>query len=575
MPVVRYERATQNDAESRVDGDSVFLGVNAKLRRELLEPGWCPAATNKVFATGAADTRPGFRMPVSHRIETASLPANTFIRGSGVYSDPDGVEYLVHAHGARAYFTREGSSGFTIAYTGLDTSDRIEVVQAFNQVLLFRGPGKVPWVWDGDINTTFVQASQVDPGAGLSPIPGATTAELMANRLFIPYSRDQIAVSDLLDYTAYDAALNDFNVNSGSDDAIVRVFPFTNNSLLVFKDQSTHLISNIYGDLSEVRLDQINGEIGCAARRSVAMVGGDVFFLASDGVYRVQQIIQGRLQTGATPVSDPITPLIRRINENARGLCVGAVLGRYYYLAVPLDTATRPNALLVYDTVTDAWQGIHKGPVPQSATDAGLFFDNLLISDWGGEKRLYGMYYGPPGGSDNAQSGAFLLYDGVTDQWNGVEYPVADQVETRGYTFKDHQPKVLRRISFNVETWSPSLTVDLVTEGHNEATSTGPALTKSRTRYYTHGVPDWDPSNTALDHATPRREDYSVDLSVPIVLDPPGVEFDARQTTLEKRAVSATARAVSLRIANTQGTCALTATTVEAINPMRTLKTHV
>ena len=185
------------------------------------------------------------------------------------------------------------------------------------------------------------------------------------------------------------------------------------------------------------------------------------------------------------------------------------------------------------------------------------------------------MYYGPPGGSDNAQSGAFLLYDGVTDQWNGVEYPVADQVETRGYTFKDHQPKVLRRISFNVETWSPSVTVDLVTEGHNEATSTGPALTKSRTRYYTHGVPDWDPSNTALDHATPRREDYSVDLSVPIVLDPPGVEFDARQTTLEKRAVSVTARAVSLRIANTQGTCALTATTVEAINPMRTLKTHV
>lgn len=560
---MRYERATQNDAESRVDGDSVFLGVNAKLRRELLEPGWCASALNKVFSTGAAATRSGFRSPVCHRIGTASLPAITLIRGSGIYSDPAGVEYIVHAGSDRAYFTREGSSGFSIPYTGLNTSDSIDVVQAFNQVLLFRGPGNVPWVWDGDINTTFVQAPQTSPGAGLSPIPGATTAELMANRLFVPYSRDQIAVSDLLDYTSYDAALNDFNVNSGSDDAIVRVFPFTNNSLLVFKDQSTHLISNIYGNLTQVRLDQINAEIGCAARRSVAMVGGDVFFLASDGVYRVQQIIQGRLQTGATPVSDPITPLIRRINENARGLCVGAVLGRYYYLAVPLDTATRPNVLLVYDTVTDAWQGIHQGPT-------GMAFDNLLISDWSGEKRLYGMFHG-----STAQAGAFLLYDGATDQWNGTEYAVTDQIETRGYTFQDHQPKVLRRLSVNVETWSPSLTVDLVTEGHNEVVSTGPALTKSRTRYYTHGVPDWNPSNTALDHATPRREDYSVDLSTPIVLDPPGVEFDARQVTLEKRAVSATARAVSLRIGNTQGACAVTATTVEAINPMRTLKTHV
>jgi hypothetical protein len=145
-------------------------------------------------------------------------------------------------------------------------------------------------------------------------------------------------------------------------------------------------------------------------------------------------------------------------------------------------------------------------------------------------------------------------------------------METRGYTFSDHQSKVLRRISVNIETWAPSVAVDLLTDGYNETTSTGPAITKSRTRYYTHGVPDWNPSNAALDHATPRREDYSVDLAVPILLDPPGVDFDARQTILEKRAVSATARSVSMRISNTQGVCAVTATTVEATNPQRNLK---
>jgi hypothetical protein len=182
------------------------------------------------------------------------------------------------------------------------------------------------------------------------------------------------------------------------------------------------------------------------------------------------------------------------------------------------------------------------------------------------------MFYGNSDPGGNARSGAFLLYDGSNDEVGGVAYPIADQMETRGYTFSDHQSKVLRRISVNIETWAPSVAVDLLTDGYNETTSTGPAITKSRTRYYTHGVPDWNPSNAALDHATPRREDYSVDLAVPILLDPPGVDFDARQTILEKRAVSAVARSVSMRISNTQGICAVTATTVEATNPQRTLK---
>ena len=560
------------------DGDTAWIGVNAKLSRDKLAPGYAPAATNKLFVSGDAQTRGGTWTPVSHRSGAALL------YGSGIYSDPDGVEWIAQAHAAGITFTRDGCSPFTITIPEV-LAATVEFVQAFNELVVFRGEAAVQWVWEGELSGEFAFVSQISAGDGTVPMPKAVTAELYANRFFIPSGRDRITVSDLLDFTRCDSLLNEFNVNSGSDDALVRVFPFTNNSILVFKDQSTHVISNVYGDLTEVRLDQINGSIGCIARKSVAMVGGDVFFLSSNGVFRVQQILQDRLQTGAVPVSDPISPLLTRINSRFQHLCVAAVLGRYFYLAVPLDSATRPNALLVYDTVSDAWQGIHTWPT-------GVHFDNLLVTDWGGNKRLYGI--------DHTTAKVFVLYEGLTDRIGDTENQISDSLETRGYLLGDNGIKNFRRVGVNITTWNPSLTIAVLLDGQNEVkTLTSTPITKSPLAYYTHGTADWDASNVNDDHANPKREDYSIDpatagvslldesgapilaedgtsLIVGYGVDPntSGIDPDRKQTCLERRPCSVRARWASIRITNTQGVCDISSVDVEAATAGRAVATH-
>lgn len=547
---------TQNsevDNAPAVDGDTAWTGVNAKLAPDKLAPGMASAATNKLFGSGAAETRGGTLTPVAHRSGAVLL------FGSGIYSDPNGVEWIAQVAAGVIHLTRDGSSRRTVTIPGTVTTPT-DIVQAFNVLLAFRGEAVVPWSWSGSNLSGFAAISQTTSGSYTSPIPNAVTAELMNNRLIVPAGRDQLAVSELLDYTRYDAALSDFNVNSGSDDRLVRAFPFTDNTLLVFKDQSIHLISNLYGNLSEIRLDPLNGELGCSARKSVAMVGGDAFFLSATGVFRIQQVIQGRLQSGAVPVSDPIEPIIQRITSRHISTSVAAVLGRYYYLAVPIDGATRPNAMLVYDTVSQAWQGIHTWP-------SGVAFDNLLVTDWNGRKRLHGI--------DHTNARVHLLYEGRTDRIVDTEYAISDSITSRGYLLGDSGVKQFRRATVNLSTWDPSITIDLVVDGQNETKQvTSAALTKSRTNYYTFATPAWVESNVNNDHANPKREDYSIDFDTAIDPGAAGLDPDRKQTALERRNCKVRARWAAIRVANSNGLCDVQSVEIEGDPAGRAVKTH-
>lgn len=550
----RYRPGSETRNEPpRVEGDAALLGVIAKLSPEKIPEGYASAATNKIFASGAAETRAGILTPVCHRTGVSPL------FGSGIYSDPSGVEYIVQVTANAVYLTRDGRNVQSVGVPTAVTA-AVEVVQAFSVLLIFRGDSLAPWSWSGDMGDAFEEISQEDPGDGTTAIPNAVTAELMSNRLLVPNDRNNIAVSELLDYLRYDPTVNEFNVNSGSDDTIVRIFPFANNSLLVFKDQSISMISGIYGDLSSARLDQINREIGLVARKGVAMVGADVLFLATSGVYRVQQIIQDRIQTGSVPVSDPIEPLIRRISAGYHSTAVAAVLGRYFYLAVPIDGATRPNAILVYDTTSDAWQGIHTFP-------SGVAFDNLLISDWNGRKRLYAV--------DHTAARVHLMYEGRGDQVANTWYQISDSIDSRGYMLGDQGTKNFRRVTVMVTTWNPSMSLSLVLDGHNELKPLTPTpITKSRTRYYTQGTAAWDQSNANNDHANPKREDYSIDFSIAIAPGASGIDPDAKQSTIERRQTGARARWAAIRVSSTQGCCDVNGLEIEALSGSRTLHTQ-
>lgn len=545
---MRHRQDRDPTANLTTDGDGGFTGVNCLLAPDLLEPGLTSDARNKRFFAGRAETRLGVRTPIQFNPEGGWGS----VYGTGTFSDPNGVEWLLIATADGVYRTREdqGPTSLIELEDGQTLSAECDLVQAFDRVLLFRGTEEEPLVWDGTSTGRFVVPP--DPSAEVSfleRIPGADYGVVMSGRAFAPVGRDQVAASDLLDYTSWDTALNTFRVNSGEDDAIVGLAPFRRGSLLVLKQKSLHRITGLDDDLGNVAQECINPDVGCVARRSVAPVGGDVYWLGAEGVMRLSEVLQESMQTQELPVSEPIRPWIQRINWRYAHTACARTVGRFYYLAVPLDSATRPNTLLVYDTTTRLWNGMDTFPT-------GVALDRLHAVTYLGLRRLVSV---------DTVAGRVLVHEvGKHDEIDGTEHGIQDLVITRGYGGAEGKADLKRwkNVSLEVSTWAPSLTVTALTEGQAEEREVG-TLTRDRTRYTVHGRGLHDVTDGDL-HDEAYRQDYEV-RSDDGISTGTHVLPELEQTTLCGWRLRDTGRYVQIQVTGSTGWSALRMVRVDGV----------
>ncbi len=535
---------TPNIAE---DGDGGWIGVNALLDPGQLEPGQCSDARNKRFSRGYAETRPGTQTPVQFN------PAGGWgtIYGTGTFADPNGVEWLLIATSAGVYRTRQdvGPTSLITLSSGYAIDGTVELVQAFDRVLLMRGTEDEVLVWDGTNTGQFEPVP--DPAATvdfLDPLPNADYAVVMSGRAYAPVGRDQVAVSDLLDYTSWDQAYNTFRINTGEDDGIVALVPFRRNSMIILKDRTMHRLTGLEGDLSTAAAEMINAEVGCVARRTVAPVGGDLIWLSAEGVMRLSETLEDSMQTQELPVSEPIRPWIERINWPYVHLSCARTVDRYYYLAVPIDDATRPNVLLVWDTITRQWQGMDTFP-------DGIYLDRLHTMQVQGKRRLVSVDL----------DGLVLVHGlGRTDEIDGSTYGIQDYLLTRGYTGQEGrtEPKRWRHTTLEISTWGAAVTVRAIVDGVREERTVG-SYTPNRQRYLTlqaglHALSD------GAAHAAPYRQDYQVLSSDGIF--PNATLYPEREQTVQLGyGLRDTGRYVQIEISSTSGTCGVRMCRVDGV----------
>lgn len=127
--------------------------------------------------------------------------------------------------------------------------------------------------------------------------------------------------------------------------------------IVVFLPHSMH---ELYGTGPiNYRLQLITEEIGCVSHQSAVMVGGILFFLSHDGIYRYAG--------GAIPKKDfslKVQEIVNRINKNAWSAVAAGTDGERYYISLPLDNATEPSITLEYDPAYDIWNVWDVGYVP-------------------------------------------------------------------------------------------------------------------------------------------------------------------------------------------------------------------
>ena len=247
-----------------------------------------------------------------------------------------------------------------------------------------------PLVWDG-ITAGFVRVP-----TGTSPL-GPTFSRMVSptngicayynNQVVICNSRDTLLISDVLDPDTYDPMLKGFRTNTGSNDYLVAIHPYADGQVIAFLRKSIYLGTLVLAsdgtsvDVNQSKLQLLTTEVGCAARMTVATAGNFVYFLADQGVYRLDNSnLDLALRGNTLPLSEPIADIFSTINQAAVGTSNAVYFGNRYYLAVPTGNATSPNTLLIYNQLNESWESV----------DTNLpALDRLVVSDYGTTRRLF------------------------------------------------------------------------------------------------------------------------------------------------------------------------------------------
>ena len=500
----------------------------------------------------------------------------TSVKGVGVFRDPTGFEHLLVATAAGVYTTMEGNGSYLVSAHTI--ADDVTFVQAFNVVLMFMGEDATPLVMS-DIETGFVSITQTSSDTdidendsdGTEAIPNADTALFSGNRVWIPHERDLVAVSDYLNYTRYAQVRSTLRINQGSEDKLVALHKFDENTIIAFKESSIYAVRNTYGNLVDMTLDEMTRSYGCIAAKSITTVGRDIWFLDRSGVRSLGVTESGKVQGVDKPVSDAIQPVIDRINWPSATKAVSAYHNNRYFLAVPIDGATENNAILVYDFQTNTWAGYDEGAAIggtlTTASDgtASTYYGvkDFAKLTYAGAKRLFFV----------STKGTINLYDdynfgGMYDQTvetdssedsygNVSQANISDKLVTRGFTGGAIFPKNWREVICETATNNPQFTITTAYDGVGETDSLASNATFSRTVYdRPFGKADYVEANTNDDYLTKWRQDYSWNCDTGIVglkLAGNGIDPDKKQTHLNHYRLFGNGRFMQVTISNSRG----------------------
>lgn len=204
-------------------------------------------------------------------------------------------------------------------------------------------------------------------------LPNGIEAAFLNNRLFVPTAylpgstdavagsssakADYVASTDVLDYRQFSFD-SEFRINQGSADELLCVVKGSANSLVCFKGESVYLLSNVYGNLSNIRLEQLKDVYGIVNGRAVTTVGRDLVFVSPKrGVVALLQSETGELQGADVPLSDPIQPEIARIAWQYGSRIRITWWDNKLYVAVPLDDGRALGTNRIAREVSDVVSG--------------------------------------------------------------------------------------------------------------------------------------------------------------------------------------------------------------------------
>jgi hypothetical protein len=297
-------------------------------------------------------------------------------------------------------------------------------------------PVKPPLYWDMNTTTHAWAVVPTGPNAAGAPIismPAVDWGTIFKSRLVLPWSRDQLILSDVLDAGSYDPSQTQFRILPGTADWIIGAFPYQQARLLALYRKSVHTIFLDGTSLTVAAAYEVTRNFGCVARKTVANCGPFIVWLSDIGVVKMEIGNELSLTNSSAPLSDAIHDLIETINWTYADKAVATFWNNRYYLAVPTGTSTVNNTVLVYNFLNESWESVDTFP-------AGYDVVNFHIISYNGTKRIHTV------GSFGYVS---LMEENEEDEFGPpqsfMNYPIAGSLKTRNYLASTYDLKKVRR----------------------------------------------------------------------------------------------------------------------------------
>jgi hypothetical protein len=441
----------------------------------------------------------------SGQIATAISPFVS-VYASGIYSDPDeiGQQYIMLVKSDAVGFFASGLSSRTVSLNGNLVTEQSTVVQANNQVYLFRGPDAKPLYWDGDWNTTFIEVpdTSLPPSAGFESIPNSNQATYYQNRLWVKNGKDYVAASDILDpndeafvFTDYDVLANEISANTGNSDYVVASFPFGQNSLVVFKNKSVLLFQNVEGSLSDVTMTEVTRQVGLIGINAVTSVGPDLAYVSYGNINLLTLTnTNNSLQHKTLPLSTKIRAIMRRVNWEVGYKISMGYWSNKLYVSLPLDNSPVCNACVVYNFTTENWYGEWN-----FSSTMNMCIQGWQVIDYLGLQRMHAI---------TEDGRIFVTDEGQNDISGATVAEISTEMITRAYD-TDNLNHFQRRIYLDLATNRPKFSAATYTEGANEESIVLTNQTYSRSETWKYNDSTYDLTNANDDFNRAYRKDYS------------------------------------------------------------------
>jgi hypothetical protein len=423
--------------------------------------------------------------------------AGTLVYASGIFSDPNviGSEWVMLAGNTSVGFYASGKTHHEVSLGSYTLTVPSTIVQCNNLVFLFRGADAAPLYWSGNWADSFVLVPAAPIIPGFTDIPNSNQATYYQNRLWVVDGKDNIAASDVLDFTAYDAIANNFNLNTGSADYLVGTFPFGDNSLLVFKHHSILLLQNVQGDLADVTVTEVTRQLGSIGINAVTTVGPDIAYMSDRNINLITlTATNNSVQHKTLPLSRNISNILKRVNWSYASLVSMAYFDNKLFVAVPLDDATVCSTVLVYNFITDNWFGEWS-----FAESMNMAIQGWAVADYLGAQRLHAI----------TTDGRILVSgEGQNDISGTTVAEIATSFTSRAYNFEGNNA-TQRRLWVDLGTNRPNFSITSYTDGASESTAVLTGQTYTRAQSWIFNDSTYTLTNASDNFNRAYRKDYS------------------------------------------------------------------